>query len=823
MRGLEGVKVLELGHMVSAAYATKLMADLGADVIKVEEPDGDRARQRGPFPQGIVDPEQSGLFLYLNSNKRGCTFDLRQDRDKLADLVAWADLLIHNYPPAQMAALGIDYHTFRALNPRLVMCTITPFGLTGPYKDYKAYELTTAHGGGWGWLGPGGSDRPDLPPLKAAGHQADFQGGLAAATAALSAYFHALRTGEGEHIDLASQAYIASFLELNVIYYTYQGLIGSRLGKRLLYPWGIFECQDGLMFLAVAEEDQWQRLLALMGTPEWSTWEIFQGVVNRTKNQDVLKMYLTEWMKEWRVEDLFRAGQEQRICFAPVFSMADLARQDQLHARHFFVDVAHPRAGTLKHLGAPYQLHDPWWAIRRAAPLLGEHNEEVKASLRPVKASLKQVKTSPEQVTTSPAGSERLRTPDSGLRTVNPRLPLAGIRVADFSWVWAGPFCTMHLAHLGAEVIKIESHTRLDLTRRLPFYPKDVEPGINRCALFNQWNQGKKSVLLNLTSAQGIAIAKELVTKSDIIVENFATGVMDHLGLGYEELKKLKPDLIMASISGYGHTGPRRHYLAYGPAIAPLTGLSSLTGYVGGSPQEVGISYGDPNSGIHAAVAVCAALAARQRTGRGQHIDVSLWETMEALVAEGWMDYVMNGVQPPRQGNRDPWMAPHDCFRCAGEDDWVTIACATEAEWRALCQAIGQPRLADDARFHTARARKANEDELDKLITEWTVQRDKWEVTRLLQAAGVAAFPSMTSRDLVEDAHLNERGFFARLAHPEVGVRTHTGIPWLLTRAPNGVRAPAPVLGQDTDQVMQYILGYSEARIAQLKEEKVLY
>jgi crotonobetainyl-CoA:carnitine CoA-transferase CaiB-like acyl-CoA transferase len=679
----------------------------------------------------------------------------------------------------------------------LVMCSITPFGLTGPHRDYRAYELTIAHGGGWAWLSPGGSDQPELPPLKAAGQQADFQGGLAAATAALAAYYRALQTGEGEHIDLSSQAYIASFLELNVIYYTYLGQVASRLGKRLLYPWGIFECQDGLMFLAVAEEDQWQRLVALMGNPEWSTWEIFQGVTNRTKNQD---------------------------------SMSDLARQEQLHARHFFVDVPHPRAGTLTHLGAPFQLHEPWWKIRRAAPLLGEHNDEVNASLKHVKTSLEQVKGSPQpvesslgQVKTSLVEQGRLRTPDSELQSAKPRLPLEGVRVADFSWVWAGPFCTMHLAHLGAEVIKIESQTRLDLTRRLPFYPKDVEPGVNRCALFNQWNQGKKSLLLNLTTAKGIAIAKELVKKSDIVVENFATGVMDHLGLGYEELRKLKPDLIMASISGYGHTGPQRDYMAYGPAIAPLTGLSSLTGYEEGPPQEVGISYGDPNSGIHAAVAICAALAARQRTGRGQYIDVSLWEAMEVLVPEGWMDYAMNGTQPPRHGNRDLWMAPHNCFHCAGEDEWVTIVCGTEAEWRALCQAIGQPQLADDARFHTAQARKANEDALEQTLTAWTATREKWVVTRTLQAVGVAAFPSMTSKDLVDDPHLNARGFFARLPHPEVGVRTHTGIPWLLTHAANGVRTPAPLLGQDTDQVMRDVLCYSPQEIARLKEEQVLY
>ena len=395
--------------------------------------------------------------------------------------------------------------------------------------------------------------------------------------------------------------------------------------------------------------------------------------------------------------------------------------------------------------------------------------------------------------------------------------------MADFSWVWAGPYCTMHLAHLGAEVIKIESQTRLDLTRRLPLYPADMKPSVNRCALFNQWNQGKKSLLLNFTKPEGLAIAKELIRKSDVVVENFATGVMDHLGLGYEELKKIKPDIIMASISGYGHTGPQRHYMAYGPAVAPLTGLSSLTGYAEGPPQEVGISYGDPNAGINAAVAICAALAARQRTGQGQYIDVSLLEAMAALVPEGWMDYVMNGTQPPRRGNRDPWMSPHNCFRCAGEDEWVSIACGTDEEWQALCHVLGQPQLATDSRFRTARDRKANEDDLERLLTAWTEQRDKWEVTRVLQAAGVAAFPSMNSKDLAEDPHLNERGFFVRLPHAEVGVRTHTGIPWLLRHSPNGVRAPAPLLGQDTDQVMRAVLGYSDQEIVRLKEERVLY
>ena len=799
MQGLEGVKVVELGQLVSASYAGKIMADLGADVVKVEEPGGDLARRRGPFPGGVADPEKSGLFLALNTNKRGITLDLAREQDRLAQLVAWADIVVHNYPAAQMAERGIDYDAFRRINPGLVLCSITPFGLTGPYKDYNAYELNVSHGGGWGWLSPGASDFPDLPPLKVAGHQCDFQGGVSGAMASLAAYHRALETGSGEHIDLSTQAFIAAFLEQNFVYYSYSDRIASRLGKRLLYPWGIFECQDGLLFILAVEEDQWERIVELMDKPEWAGWEIFEGATERSKNQDVMKMYLDEWVKDWKVEELWHQAQSRRICFAPVFGMEQLSKQEQLRSRNFFVEVNHPKAGTVTQLGPPYQLREPWWQIRRPAPLLGQHTDEVLDALPPTPAP---------------------RPPAPSPKT---RRPLEGVRVADFTWVWAGPYGTMYLTHLGAEVIKIESNTRIDITRRLPLYPTGMEAGVNRSGLFNQWSLGKKSVLINFAQPEGLAVVKELIKNSDVVVDNFATGVMERLGLGYDELVKIKPDIIMASISGYGHSGPLQNYMGYGPAIAPLTGLSAMTGYAGGPPQEVGISYGDPNSGIHAAVAVTAALAARKRTGKGQYIDVSLWESVAALVPEGWMDYAMNGLEPTRRGNRDPLMAPHNCFRCAGEDEWVSIACGTDAEWQALCGAMDQAGLGADARFRTVQDRKANEDELEKIVTAWTRTRDKWQVTETLQARSVAAFPSMNSKDLADDPHLAQRGFFAELPHAEVGLRKHTGIPWLLSESPNGVQSQAPLLGQHTDQIMRDVLGYSDEHIAQLKERQVLY
>jgi crotonobetainyl-CoA:carnitine CoA-transferase CaiB-like acyl-CoA transferase len=401
------------------------------------------------------------------------------------------------------------------------------------------------------------------------------------------------------------------------------------------------------------------------------------------------------------------------------------------------------------------------------------------------------------------------------------RLPLEGIRVADFTWVWAGPFCTLQLAHLGAEVIRIETATRPCITRLLPPWP-DGKPGVNRSGYFNQYNQGKRSLTLNLKQPEALTIAKQLVAKSDIVTENFAGGVMDRLGLGYETLKQLRSDIIMISLSGYGVTGPEKEYISYGPAQVPMSGMSSLTGYKGWRPMHVGISYGDPNGGLHGAFAVLCALMYRARTGKGQYIDLSQWETSTAMVAEGLLDYSMNGSQPERDGNRDAYMSPHGVFRCAGHDQWASLAVRGDDEWQRLCTVIGHPELATDPRFATLVARKQNENELETLLSAWTATRSPQEVTEQLQAARIPAAPSMSNKDLATDPHLNSRSIFVRHEHPEVGVQQHVGIPWQLSKTPLAVRHPAPTLGRDTDYVLREILGYSTTDISTLREQQVL-
>jgi benzylsuccinate CoA-transferase BbsF subunit len=395
------------------------------------------------------------------------------------------------------------------------------------------------------------------------------------------------------------------------------------------------------------------------------------------------------------------------------------------------------------------------------------------------------------------------------------------VRVADFTWVWAGPTCTLQLAHMGAEVIRMESMRRVCTLRMLPPW-LGGQPGLNRSGYFNQYNQGKRSIQLDHSTPEGREIAMKIVAMSDIAAENFAGGVSTRLGLGYEYLRKVKEDIVMISMAGYGQTGPDSSFVSYGPAQVPLSGMSTLTGYAGWAPMHVGLSYGDPNAGLHAAFAVLSALLYRERTGKGQYIDMSQWESTMAVLGEGIMDYTMNATQPRRNGNRVEHMAPHGVFRCEGEDRWVTIACGSDEEWRSLCEVLGQPALAEDARFRSLANRKANEDELDAIVEEWTLTQEPFAVANRLQAVGVAAFPPLVNREIAEDPHLNARRFFVEKEHPEVGVRKHAGIPWRMSGTPCEVWRAAPVMGQDNAYVFGELLGMSSQQIADLVDRQII-
>jgi len=400
------------------------------------------------------------------------------------------------------------------------------------------------------------------------------------------------------------------------------------------------------------------------------------------------------------------------------------------------------------------------------------------------------------------------------------RLPLEGFRVLDLSWVWAGPYTGLQMGHLGAEVIKIESTLRPDINRRIPPFA-ERRAGLDRGGSFNQWNQSKRSMALDLSHPKAKTIVRELAKKCDVAIENFSAGVLDKMGLAYKQLSQDNPRLVMVSLSGYGQTGPISRNVAYGATVMALGGLSALTGYRNQEPRSAGLSYPDPNSALHSVFAILAALWRRDRTGQGEYIDCSLLEAMVAVMPEGLMEEQMRGQQPVRDGNRDPVLAPYGVFRCAGEDNWISICVRDENEWRNLCAAMKQDGLASDARFVNAAARKRNEDELEEIVTAFTRNFDFLELEGSLQRAGVPAAAVMSARDVAADQHLEARGFFVRLNHPETGPYTHAGTPWHFSATPVSVRRPAPQLGEATEYVMKELLGYSDADYQKLFAEGV--
>ena len=802
------MNVLELGDGVASAYAAKLLADHGANVVKVEPPNGDSTRQRGPYPDGKRDLNRSGLFLPLNLNKRSIVLEtLHGDEPQLQSLLLWADVLVHDMRPSLSVERSLDANTLAEQFPTLITLSITPFGTEGPYSEYAAAELTVANASGWASVCPSTHTDPTLPPLKVFGHQCALMSGIAGAMAALAVALAHSKDNVGEFIDVAQQDYVASVMEASIPVYSYREEVTQRTGLRSLIPWRTFQAQDAPIFIVCIEQDQWERLVEFMGNPEWAQLDIFADQASRAENQDMVHSMVQEFVGEWQADELYHAAQKRRICAAPVLTTAQMAQSSHLRSRGFFSSVEQPGVGAIEYPRSAILGNDGRAPIGRPAPKLGEHTAAVLTDGDVLSAETSRRSTAqPEKPSTK---------------------PLAGIRVIDLTWVWAGTFCSLQLAHLGAEVIRLESSNRPDLYRRLPIFPVDMnlpegEEGLNSSGMFNQWNQGKRSVAVDLGKPKGIELVKAFVAEADIVVQNFGTGVLERLGLGYDELVKAKPDIILASVSGYGQSGPLKNYMGYGPAMPPLTGLSAATGYVDGGPEEFGLSMPDPTAGLTAALAVVQALHNRQRTGKGDHLDISMWEATGALSIEAWMDHVLNDHQPERIGNRDLHMAPHGVFACAGDDNWISIACQNETSWQALAKCI-DPELADDKRFTTLELRKQNEVALEALISEWTGTQDRWEITRLLQQYEIAAMPMFTTADLVNDPHLNQRKFIERLEHPEVGVRAHTGIPWRFRNRPNGVERPAPCLGADTRELLEQVLGYSVDAIQALEADQVLH
>lgn len=400
-------------------------------------------------------------------------------------------------------------------------------------------------------------------------------------------------------------------------------------------------------------------------------------------------------------------------------------------------------------------------------------------------------------------------------------MPLEGVRVVDLSMVWAGPFGARLLGDYGAEVIKVESPRQWDLLRGLGLIPRTTPKWYDMSAYFNHNNRDKFAVALDLGSELGRETLLKLIAVSDVVVENYRADVMDNLGLSFEAQREVNPRIIYVSMPGHGKTGPEKDYVAYGTNVEQLSGLVSVSGYEGGEPMKTGFSYGDPMAGTALVAAVALALRRRNKTGEGGYVELAQRENLTMFTGEFLVDYSMNRELRAPIGNRHVLFAPHNRYRCAGEDRWITIACESDEQFAGLCKAVGQPELASDERFTTNEARKANEDELDAIIEGWTSVRGHYETMHHLQRFGVAAGAVLTIPELMADPQLRRRSAWTEHTHPTAGTWEMEAPPWHLSRTPGHIRFPAPGFGDHNSYVFRDVLKLDEDEIARLYAEAV--
>lgn len=805
---LEGMRVVELSNDVAGGLTGRLLAAYGADVIVVEPPGGHATRQFGP--RSGPSPDESILFAYLGSGKRSAVFDLNDagDRDVVRRLALSADVVIDSYAPGALAARGLDPAKLIAENPRLVVCSIAPFGQSGPRANWRLTAIGAAAAGGQMAV----CGDPGMPPLKTAGYQGHYQAGLHAFSAVLAAVLGVRRHGAGDWLDISIQEVQASTLEGTGPGALNEGNeAGRSSGNRTFAQWGIHECKGGYIGVA-AMPRQTYAIYDCIGHPELKEDPALASGWSADANE-LLTIYLPEWTAERTAEEIFAEAAKFRAPFAIIPNPRELLEWPGLKDTGFWQEVDHPVLGKHPLPSAPIAMADGSRGSAAPAPLLGQHTEAVRAEV---------AKLAPAAAAAAPAGA----------------LPLAfdGIRITDVTQVWAGPYATRFLADLGAEVIKVEGPSFADPIRTMGGARQ--APEINQSHYFNEYNRNKEGISLDIKQPQGMEALRRLIAASDVFIENWSSGVADRLGLGFEDVRALNPRIVYVSMPGFGHTGPDAERIGFGPTIEQMGGLVALQGYEGGAPHRSGISYGDPISGTIAAGAVAMLLAEREKTGAAQYAMIPQRDAIPSLIGEYIVAEALGHPLPMRIGAHDAEWAPHNVYQARDSepraartvptrppviftDTWLAIAVDSEQAWSAFKRIVGDSRL-DDAAFGTMASRHANQERLDAIIAEWAATQEHGEAAAALQAAGVAACPVLTPLMIANDAHLAARGFFVPYTHPDTGECRASRPAWQWSRRPSRPLRAAPQFGQYTRPVLKRVLGYSEAQLDEMAATAVI-
>ncbi|MDA3640507.1 CaiB/BaiF CoA-transferase family protein [Mycobacterium xenopi] len=790
MEPLNGYVVVDLSTGIAGAYCTKLLADGGAQVIKVEPPQGDPLRRWSASGSRIQADSDGALFSFLACSKHSVVADAAADADvefvhrllSSADAVVWSrGSAIAEHPSLAPAEIHRGHS-------HLVVTAITPFGLDGPWHDRAATEFTLqAWSGGIVGLGRGSLDRA---PVFVGGQVGEYLAGAYACAATL-----AFRGFGGQLVDLSMLE--AQILGLTYHPVTYFQMLGRpwRDARKVTVP-GIAQAKDGLVDLGCGTAQQWFDLCAMTGHQEWIDEESPLSITEQA-NEKAEEIYA--WVESHTVDEIRDLATAFRIPNAPVANGANIADLDHFRARRCF--ISNPRDG-FRQPRHPYRMRPALLRPPQPAPRLGEHSAHYRQS--------------------PPPGRGSGTTPDAAAR-----LPFSGLRVLDLTTYWAGPCCTHFLALLGAEVIHLESTRKPDGTRLIAGIPVSEDQWWEKSPIFSALNTNKKGLTLDLQSERGRELLRRLIATCDVIVENFTPRVLDQIGVDFAAAQAIQPNVIMLRMPGFGLDGPWRDQPAFAYVIEAASGLSWLTGYPDRPPYEP-YSIGDPNAGVHALIALLLALEHRRRTGQGVFVEAAMVDAAVNIAAEQVIEYSAYGALLQRAGNRGPTAAPQNLYRTADVDEfgrldsWVAIAVATDEQWEGLCEALGRPQWATDPALSTMAGRRQRHDLIDAHLGAWCQQRGGDEIVRRLWDAGVPVAKVMQPHRQTELPQLAFRGFFENVGHPVNARVAHSTLPMRLARGPERFHVrPAPLLGEHNDELLAE-LGVTREEIADLEVDGVI-
>ena len=768
---LAGLRVVEIADGIAGPYCTKLLVDLGAEVTKIEPPSGDSLRGWGPFPGGAPDPNRSGLFEYLNAGKRGATIDLTADGSVARQLIAHAHVLVDALPPGMLDRCGIDIHALEARSPGLVVVRISDFGHDGPMSDRVATPLTMQAASGWI-----NKRDPDRSPVQAGARISEYVAGGYAALGALTA----LRTRATVEVDVSVLESLLSTLPYPMLMAERMRKLGLPTNTRAAPLMGIVRAADGYIGINCLTGQHWLDVCAMLGLPEYGQHQLAIMLGGPERAEFFAK---TEpWLGERSVAEILELSQAFRIPAAPVNDGQTALCCPQYAQRGFFVEGGSDD-WSFRRPGAPFRLSRTPVPPPRRAPRLGE------------RAAVE-----------TPAGLDGWRTAGAG---ADPSLPFADLKVLDLTTFWAGAYLTCYLGAYGADIVKVESIQRPDGHRYSGAWSYEGDRWYERSAIWQGTNLNKRDITLDLTSERGRELARRLAQDADIVIENFSPRVVEHFGLDYESLKKVKSDVILVRMPGFGLQGPWRDYVGWALNIEQTSGMSAVTGYADGPPCNLQ-GPADPIVGVHAGVALLAALEHRKRTGDGQLIEVAQVEVAACLTAEPVIEYSMNANVQLREGNRCRGYL-QGVYPTAADDEWVALCVRDDADWTGLLTAMGR-----------SGQRCGDHDEFDALVADWTRTRAAAQIVEDLGAQGVPVEQVLTPDRMYDLPQLDVRGYYDEVEHPITGKHRYPGWPFTMTPGPSRHhRFAPPTLGQHNAEVLRE-LGLTDDEIEDLRAHHVI-